>query len=353
MLSGKEKGRCSSGQRSGYECQLPGKNQEIEGRVSELTALAVVVEAPERLDFRQLDLTPPKDDDVVVDIHFSGISTGTERLLWSGAMPPFPGMGYPLVPGYESVGRIISAGPQSQRQAGQLVFVPGARCYGEVRGLFGGAASRVVLPGKRTLEIDEDLAEHGVLLALAATAYNAMRAPEGGFRIPELIVGHGVLGRLLARLTLVLGSTSPVVWEVDPQRRAGGEGYEVISSDQDARFDYQAVYDVSGAAGLLDTLIGRLARGGEVVLAGFYDQPLQFSFPPAFMRQARLRIAAEWEDQDLAAVNRLVSSGELSLAGLITDFRQADQAHAAYQVAFSDPACLKMVLDWRAGASKG
>ena len=34
-----------------------------------------------------------------MDVEWSGISTGTERLLWSGRMPPFPGLGYPLVPG--------------------------------------------------------------------------------------------------------------------------------------------------------------------------------------------------------------------------------------------------------------
>lgn len=315
--------------------------------MSDLTAHAVVVEAPEKLNFRQLQLTPPADDDVVVEIDFSGISTGTERLLWTGVMPPFPGMGYPLVPGYESVGRIVDAGAKSQRRAGQLVFVPGARCYGDVRGLFGGAASRVVLPGNRTLALDEDLAERGVLLALAATAYNAMRAPEGGFRVPELIVGHGVLGRLLARLSLVLGSKPPVVWEIDPQRRQGQEGYPVMQPEDDPDFAYRAIYDVSGAVGLLDALIGRLAPGGEVVLAGFYHQPLQFSFPPAFMRQARLRVAAEWKDQDLAAVHRLVRSGELSLDGLVTHCESADRAALAYQTAFSDPSCLKMVLDWR------
>ena len=316
--------------------------------MSDLAALAVVFEAPERSQFRRLALTPSGDEDVVVDIDFSGISTGTERMLWCGTMPSFPGMGYPLVPGYESVGRVISAGPQSQRRAGQLVFVPGARCYGDVHGLFGGAASRVVVPGKRTLPIDESLERRGVLLALAATAYNAIRAPEGGFRMPDLIVGHGVLGRLLARLALALGGTPPVVWEIDPQRRFGNDGYEVVNADDDPRVDYRAIYDVSGSNGLLDTLITRLAPGGEVVLAGFYSEPLHFAFPPAFMRRARFRIAAEWKHDDLATVCRLVENGALSLDGLITECRAADQAQQAYRNAFSNPASLKTILDWRA-----
>ena len=69
--------------------------------------MAVVMEAPEKLVLSRLALTPATDEDVTVDIEWSGISTGTERLLWSGRMPAFPGMGYPLVPGYESVGREI------------------------------------------------------------------------------------------------------------------------------------------------------------------------------------------------------------------------------------------------------
>ena len=78
-------------------------------------------------------------------------------------MPPFPGMGYPLVPGYESVGRVTQAGPSCGVKVGQTVFVPGARCYGEVHGLFGGAASRVVTPASRVIPISEGLKERGVL----------------------------------------------------------------------------------------------------------------------------------------------------------------------------------------------
>ena len=40
------------------------------------------------------------------------------------------GMGYPLVPGYESVGRVRSAGERSgNARVGDRVFVPGARCF--------------------------------------------------------------------------------------------------------------------------------------------------------------------------------------------------------------------------------
>lgn len=317
-----------------------------------MKTLAVVLEQPEHLVLSQLPLTLPTDSDVVVDIDWSGISTGTEKLLWTGRMPSFPGMGYPLVPGYESVGRVVEAGDNASVQAGQYVFVPGARCYGEVRGLFGGAASRVVVPSARVIPIDNALGEQSALLALAATAYHAVSG--GGRRspivTPDLIVGHGVLGRLLARLTVLSGAAPPTVWERNTQRSEGAQGYEVIRPEDDPRFDYHAVYDVSGDAALLDSLIARLAPGGEIILAGFYSEPLQFNFAPAFMREARIRAAAEWQRPDLLAVKELVETGRLSLDGLITHRHRAEHAADAYRTAFNDAGCLKMVLDWRACA---
>lgn len=315
-----------------------------------MNTVAVVLEAPERLALTHLALSPPGEEDVVVDIEWSGISTGTERLLWSGRMPHFPGMGYPLVPGYESVGRIREAGARSGRDVAEQVFVPGARCFGPVRGLFGGAAARLVVAGSRVVPIDEQLGERGVLLALAATAHHAVSAANRPDSPPDLIVGHGVLGRLLARLAVLAGSPPPVVWERNPLRAQGAAGYRVLDPADDTRRDYRAIYDVSGDASLLDELIGHLAPGGEIVLAGFYSEPLSFAFPPAFMREARIRVAAQWSEPDLLAVKHLAESGRLSLDGLISHREQAAQAAAAYRTAFSDPGCLKMILDWRACA---
>jgi bacteriochlorophyllide a dehydrogenase len=313
-----------------------------------MQARAVIFQEPEQLVLRWVELTPPADEDAIVDITWSGISTGTERLLWMGRMPQFPGMGYPLVPGYESVGQVSHAPKGSNLELGQTVFVPGARCYGELRGLFGASSSRVVVPAQKLVPINERLGEQGILLALAATAYHALAVPDTAK--PERIVGHGVLGRLLARLTIAMGGDAPIVWERNRMRMEGALGYVVLDPADDPVRDCRSICDVSGDSHLLDALIARLAPGGEIVLAGFYSEPLSFAFPPAFMREARIRVAAEWRPSDLLAVRDLVDSGRLSLDGLITHRDKAKRAAAAYGIAFDDPACLKMVLDWRASS---
>jgi 3-hydroxyethyl bacteriochlorophyllide a dehydrogenase len=272
-------------------------------------------------------------------------------------MPAFPGMGYPLVPGYESVGELVSVGAGSDLREGQLVFVPGARCFGPVRGLFGGAASMLVAPAARVRPVPAHLGERSILLALAATAEHARARAFGaasdggkagaGAAGRQLIVGHGVLGRLLARLALLEGGDPPIVWERNPARRKSEAEYRVCSPEEDERSDYKTIFDVSGDPDILDSLVLRLAPGGSIILAGFYDRPLSFAFPPAFMREATIKIAAEWRDGDLAKASTLVADGRLSLEGLITHRACASTASSAYPIAFDDPACLKMALDWR------
>ncbi len=80
---------------------------------------AVILSGPRSLALGRLDLSAPVAGDVVVEVSHSGISTGTEKLFWDGRMPPFPGMGYPLVPGYEAAGEVVEAPPGSQLKVGR------------------------------------------------------------------------------------------------------------------------------------------------------------------------------------------------------------------------------------------
>jgi len=307
--------------------------------------LAIVLSAPERLSLSRVETIPPGETDLVVDVDFSGISTGTERLLWTGRMPHFPGMGYPLVPGYESIGRVVDAGAQMRHRVGETVFVPGSTNYVDVRGLFGGSARRVVVPAARVATLTQNVNADAVLLALAATAHHALAVASSPI---DLIIGHGALGRLLARITIAAGHAAPTVWEVNAARSAGAQGYSVINPQDDDRKNYRSICDVSGDANILDQLIARLSPGGEIILAGFYDERPNFAFAPAFMREMRLRIAAQWQPNDLASVQALIAQGKLDLSGIITHQQEASTAPAAYRTAFDNVDCLKMVLDWRA-----
>ena len=301
------------------------------------------------------NLVAPGAGDLVVDIRLlRDLDRNGKTASTPVQMPPFPGMGYPLVPGYESAGERWSRPTPKDAgfKPGDHGLCPGCfNCY-SVRSAasVGGAAARLVTKADRDrlVVIDAATGPEGALLALAATAHHAIAAPHA--HAPDLIIGHGVLGRLLARLSILRGGPPPVVWEKDLSRLGRGDDYPVVHPDDDDRRDYRSIYDASGDAALLDTLIGRLAKGGEIVLAGFYAQPISFAFPMAFIKEARLRVAAEWARDDIEAVRALLDGGKLALADLITHTVPASDAPYAYRTAFTDSNCLKMILDWRASA---
>ena len=305
-------------------------------------ASVVLLKKPGEIRVEQINLDPLTENDLLVENFFSGISSGTERLLYEGRMPAFPGMGYPLVPGYECFGKILDCAKTSGFEEGETVFVPGATCYGDVKGLFGGASSHLVVNKERVIRMPFDMGRENVLLALAATAHHIFE----GNHMPDLIIGHGALGRLLARLTVLRGK-SPVVVEKLPIRRNGASGYNVCSPEEVIGKQFSCIADVSGDLSQLDFLVSLLRPGGEVVLAGFYQNSISFDFVPAFLKEARVRVSAQWKQSDLNAVADLVTSKKLKLDDLISHEVSAENAHYAYETAFNDTSCLKMVIDWK------
>jgi bacteriochlorophyllide a dehydrogenase len=260
-------------------------------------------------------------------------------------MPHFPGMGYPLVPGYESVGRVVEAGPQPGGCAGERVFVPGARCFGDVRGLFGGAASRVVVPGARVMPVDERWGERAVLLALAATAL-----ARGGAPAREPVAARPDRRPRRARPAAraprrVGGRAPPTVWERDARAARVPRATPWSAPRRRPRRDYRASTTSAATPALLDTLIaapgaGRRDRAGRLLQrAAQLLLPARLHARGAHPRRRRMARA------DLLASRADRSTGALSLDGLITHRESA--AGDAYRTPSSDPACLKMVLDWR------
>ena len=69
-------------------------------------ASVVLLKKPGEIHVERIELDSLSEDDLLVENFYSGISSGTERLLFEGRMPAFQGMGYPLVPGYVCFGKV-------------------------------------------------------------------------------------------------------------------------------------------------------------------------------------------------------------------------------------------------------
>jgi 3-hydroxyethyl bacteriochlorophyllide a dehydrogenase len=312
-------------------------------------ARAVVMSAAETVAVRDIELTPALATDVTIQTLYTSISAGTERMLYAGHMP-HPMLQFPVIPGYETVGRVIAVGAEAPATLlNTIVYVGGARCYVDVNPAWGGQSSVLHADGQRVVTLEGIKPEHGVFLALAATALHGvdMAGDISGKRV--LILGQGPVGQLAARIASARGA-HVIVSDVHAERLAHARAEKVCDVSTQSLSSYgvadcDVIIEASGKMDAAASAIGALALNGTIVLLGYYDA-IQLPYMPLFLKQARLLTSKEWAPGDLQRSRDLMQSGILDVSTLITHHATLDQISTAYTTALFDPHCLKLLLTW-------
>jgi bacteriochlorophyllide a dehydrogenase len=311
---------------------------------------AIVITQPDTIELREVALTAPGAADLVIQTAYTSISAGTERMLLAGRMP-HPMLSLPVIPGYETVGRVVAAGVDApQELVGQWVYAGGARCYVDVNPAWGGQAATIHVDHQRAVPLTGVEPSQGVLLALAATAHHGvdlLGSDLGGRRV--LVLGQGPVGQLAGRIARGRGAWVAAT-DRNAMRLARTQADVVIdTSDRaltaqlDASVD--TIIEATGSMEALAAALPLLANGGTIVLLGYYDE-LRLPYMPLFLKQARLLTAREWAPGDPARCRDLIAAGALHVADLITHRLPVAEAAHAYDLALNDRDCLKLLLEW-------
>src|SRR6056297_884749 len=217
------------------------------------TSRAFWATAPGRGELREQPLAEPAADEVVVRTRYSGISRGSESLVFSGRVPEtefermrapfqqgeFP---FPVCYGYASVGE-VEAGSASL--IGQPVF-----CLHPHQ-------DRYVVPSAGVVVLPADVPmERAVLAANLETALNAVWDGAAGPGDRIAVVGGGVVGLLTGALAAAMPGCSVTLVDINVHRRAPAEALGMAFAEPvDAPEDCDLVFHASGRAEGLDTAL--------------------------------------------------------------------------------------------------
>lgn len=315
-----------------------------------MNARAVVFEEAGRVDLRDVQLRTPEADEIVVDTLYSSISSGTERLLFSGKLPGMPQIRYPLVPGYEAVGTVTAIGAAVNTiNLGDQVFVGGSMCYTDVAAAFGGQSSRTIKRAAQAVPLNGIDPSHAPLLALAATSLHGVRrlGDVAGQRVA--VLGMGAVGQLAASFLTAAGAHVVAV-DRSAERLASAtaaEKIDVSNASLESLLTTPVAHAIEATG--IPSEIARCARvmqlGGKIVLLSYYDE-IATPFVDLFVKEATLLVSREWAFDDLLAARDAVASGAVSLGELAGHVVPIERYASAYQTAFNDPSILKVVLQW-------
>ncbi|MDQ1745057.1 MAG: hypothetical protein QOE23_3396 [Pseudonocardiales bacterium] len=281
------------------------------------TARAFWLREPGVGEIRSVPLPDPGPDEVLVRTLYSGISRGTETLVFRGEVPvsqyaamrapfqhgEFPG---PLQYGYLSVG-VVEQGPP--RLTGRTVFClyPHQSAY--------------VVPAAAVLPVPEQVpAARAVLAGTVETAVNALwdAAPLLGDRIT--VVGAGMVGCCVARLAGRFPGVDVELVDLDPSRAPTAAALGVrFALPAEAGTDRDLVVHTSATAAGLQRSLELLAPEGSVLELSWYgDRAVELTLGSAF-HSRRLAIRASQVGTVSPAQRRRGPADRLALALRLLD----------------------------------
>jgi len=249
--------------------------------VSAETARAFWVAAPGRGEIREEPVLPPRDDQVLIRTEYSGISRGTEALVFHGRVPPTEGermrapfqageFPAPVKYGYAAVG-VVEAGPPDLR--GRHVFVLHPH------------QTRFVVPAAAVHVLPENVPpKRAVLAATLETAITGLwdARPHVGDRVT--VVGGGAVGCLVAFLTARIIGCEVELLDVNAKRAETARALGVrFAKPESARQDADVVVHASATASGLETAL-RIAGFESLIVelswygAGVVPVPLGEAF---------------------------------------------------------------------------
>jgi NADPH:quinone reductase-like Zn-dependent oxidoreductase len=246
-----------------------------------LSALALWTVGPGQAELRPAETGPLSGGHARVRAIVSGISRGTETLVFRGRTPasewermrcPFQdgAFPYPVKYGYAMVGLTLD-GPPSL--IGQRVFSLHPH------------QTQFDIPAEAAIPIPDHIpSERAVLAPQMETALNAnWDAGEPGGRVA--VVGGGVIGLLTAYLAARTADVTVI--DVNPVRRAVAEALGLkFAAPQDAPKDCGTVFHASGRAEGLNLALALCAFEGTVIELSWYgDQPVGVALGGAFHSQ--------------------------------------------------------------------
>jgi NADPH:quinone reductase-like Zn-dependent oxidoreductase len=253
-------------------------------------AHAFWVRAPGYGEIRPVALREPSGDEVLVRTVQSGVSRGTETLVFRGGVPPaqydamrapyqegeFPG---PLKYGYLNVG-VVAQGPPELRGRTVFCLYPHQTAY--------------VVPAGAVAVVPEDVPPaRAVLAGTVETAVNALwdAGPLLGDRVT--VVGAGMVGCCVARLLRRFPAMEVELVDVDAGRHEVATALGVdFALPSDAADDRDLVVHASATSAGLQRSLELLAPEGTVLELSWYgDTEVRLSLGGSF-HSRRLGIRA-------------------------------------------------------------
>jgi 2-desacetyl-2-hydroxyethyl bacteriochlorophyllide A dehydrogenase len=325
---------------------------------------AVVIE-PFKVGVREVDLSPPAANQILVQTAVSAISAGTELAVYTGTHqwlkdPTLPDWKFPFRPGYSAAGTVVAVGADIKDwKPGDRVSYPGNHAshglltIGHERG--------------RLWRLPDNLDFEKASIACVAR-YGMGASIRAGVTLGRsaAVLGLGIIGQFSLRCLIAAGAHPVIGIDSVKMRRdaalAAGADHAIDPSAGDAKRQLsdllgtrgaEIVADATGIPDAIPVAMSLAIDGGQVVVVGsprgkakdvnFYDDlhrryiEVTGAHGNMLFESQHTRLAGAWDiDKAQCWLLAELAAGRVSLAGLVTHRIAPNELGAAYEGLLKD-----------------
>lgn len=292
-----------------------------------------MVTAPHEVQVKEVVIGAPEHGQLLVRVHYSCISPGTEMRVMGGGPPE--NAAFPYIPGYSAAGVVEQVGPGCTVKPGTKVFLTGTTSA-SIALSWGGHVEYAVAPESSLYLLPDGLglaeASSAHLVAISRRGLVVSEASPGD---KVVVIGLGPIGMLSARLFHEAGCEVHAL-DLDPYRvqlaQSSGVSAEApskaLGDHVQHRFGRGAdiVVDATGVAALMPQTMscvkakpwdGGTGFGGKVVVQGSYEGAVSIDYISAFRGEMRFYFPRDSTPSDIRASIDLMGRRRLSVSDMV------------------------------------
>ncbi len=363
------------------------------------TVKKVVIRKPYQVEIEDVEIPSPGHGEILVKAEFSGISRGTEMMVYRGTFPNLKEkrwnqwQKYPIHPGYELAGVVEEVGLDVETSAhrsqvdslgapGDIIsrdtnhFSVGDRviCLGE-------HAEYVKVPVALAAKLPDRVSfESSTLAPLSTTAMHAVRRTGFEYGDKVLINGMGVLGILALQHAKLAGASKAIAvdidnwrlnvaiecgadWVINPQKENLERKIKQIT-----KIGVDAVIEASGHPGTIRECLHLLRDRGKLTLLGWQTEGISFPFTDFYFKEVEIKATraigpdpglpyayVRWtSDRSLRHSVELIAEKKLHTEKMITHFFSFNQILDVYEKMDENKIknFLQVLLKWKSETRK-
>ena len=323
---------------------------------------AIVFPKANEVTLAQVQLPALEPEDVLIRTECSFVSTGTERWTWQGKMGlRGRGFPFPLVPGYQKVGRVEEVGAAVTRFApGQRVFMTTGRVQ-DATSCWGGHMQWAIQREGEVYALPDELSsEAAAALVIVQVGWNTGHRPQVGRGDVAVVIGDGVIGQFTA---MALRSRGAHVWlaghhDARLELALGRSADRVLNTSGQGLVEALLDAHAGGVDVVVETVcqpedtpqyVRMLHSRGQLVIAAYHPDTNWVDLAPVQDKEITIHSTGGWTRERMEATIADMVAGKLDVQPLITHRVPWRDAAGAYERLVRDKAedSLGIVIDWR------